>query len=125
MSQSGGTHGPRMDEALKRETQGEVRANRATRTEEWREPEPPGEDQPDATWAPATGTDPIQLRSDLARYFGRPTFPADRHRLLAMLTRNEAPARLLDLVRRLPGGVTFHTLDEVLDALGMPPHDLR
>lgn len=119
MSHTGSAHGPRKDDARKRETRGEVQANRATRVEEWREPEPPGEDQPDATWAPAEAPDPVRLRSDLARYFGRTTFPADRQRLLAVLSRNEAPGPLLDVAAALPAQVTFHTLAEVLRALGL------
>lgn len=119
MSQTGSAHGPRKDDALKRETRGEVQANRATRVEEWREPEPPGEDQPDATWAPADTPDPVQLRSDLARYFGRTTFPADRQRLLAVLSRNAAPGPLVDVAAALPAHVTFHTLTDVLGALGL------
>src|SRR6266702_3328584 len=50
--QTGGTHGPREDDALKREVRSELQAHRATRSEEWLEPEPPGEDEPEATWAP-------------------------------------------------------------------------
>lgn len=119
MSHAGSAHGPRKDDALKRETRGEVQANRATRTEEWREPEPPGEDQPDATWAPADTPDPVQLRSDLARYFGRTTFPADRQRLLTVLSRNEAPGPLLDVAAALPAQVTFRALADVLRALGL------
>jgi hypothetical protein len=119
VSHTGSAHGPRKDDALKRETRGEVQANRATRVEEWREPEPPGEDQPDATWAPADSPDPVQVRSDLARYFGRTTFPADRHRLRTVLARNTAPGPLLDLTAALPAQVTFHTLSDVLRALGL------
>ena len=50
MTQSGGTHGRVQDDARKRDTRSEVRAGRATRAEEWLEPEPPGDDQPEATW---------------------------------------------------------------------------
>lgn len=129
MSQAGGQHGPRKDDALKRETRSEIQANRGVRTEEWREPEPPGEDQPDATWAPgdpaAGATNAIQLRSDLARYLDRFAFPADRDRLLGTLTAHAAPQQLLDLAGSLPGGVTFARLSEVLAALGLAPEAER
>ena len=85
--QTGGTHGPREDDALKREVRSELQAHRATRAEEWLEPQPPGEDEPEATWAPEGrpgGTPPgeswetIELRSDLARHLDRTAFPATR-----------------------------------------------
>ena len=123
MTHGGGTHGPRHDDAMKKEVRGEVQANRATRTEEWREPEPPGEDQPDATWDLSEGADPrreaIQLRSDIARYLDRGAFPADRDGLMATMASHEAPQPLIDLVATLQAGVTFGGLGEVTDALGL------
>jgi hypothetical protein len=123
MTHGGGTHGPRQDDALKKEVRGEVQANRATRTEEWREPEPPGEDQPDATWDLSEGVDlrreAIQLRSDIARYLDHGAFPADRDGLLATMSSHEAPQPLLDLVATLQADVIFGGLADVTDALGL------
>jgi hypothetical protein len=127
--QTGGTHGPREDDALKREVRSELQAHRATRAEEWLEPEPPGEDEPEATWAPAGrpgGTPPgeswetIELRSDLARHLDRTAFPATRARLLEILAAHQAEQRLLDLVSPLPEDATFANLGELLHALGIP-----
>jgi hypothetical protein len=127
--QTGGTHGPREDDALKREVRSELQAHRATRAEEWREPQPPGEDEPEATWAPEGrpgGTPPgeswetIELRSDLARHLDRTAFPATRARLLEILAEHQAEQRLLDLVSPLPEDATFANLGELLDALGIP-----
>lgn len=129
MTQEGGTHGPRQDDALKRETRSEVQAGRSTRTEEWREPEPPGEDQPEATWAPEGrpgrgegGHDPrdIQLRSDLARYLDRATFPASREQVLSTLAAHQAPQQLADVVAALPPGSAFASFAELANALGLP-----
>jgi Protein of unknown function (DUF2795) len=129
MSESSSTHGPRQDDALKRETRSEVQAGRATRSEEWREPEPPGEDQPDATWAPAgqPGSAPpaedfeaIQLRSDLARHLDAAAFPAGRGHLVETLAAHHAPQRLLDIVAGLPEDARFANLHELLTALGLP-----
>lgn len=39
-------HGPRKDEALERETRGMIQGNRPSRAEEWRDPEPPADDDP-------------------------------------------------------------------------------
>ena len=127
--QTGGTHGPREDDALTREVRSELQAHRATRAEEWLEPEPPGEDEPEATWAPEGrpgGTPPgeswetIELRSDLARHLDRTAFPATRARLLEVLAAHQAEQRLLDLVSPLPEDATFANLGELLHALGIP-----
>jgi hypothetical protein len=127
--QVGGTHGPRDDEALKREVRSELQANRATRAEEWLEPEPPGEDEPEATWAPEGrpgGTPPgedwetIELRSDLARHLDRTAFPATRSHLLENLAAHQAEQRLLDLVSSLPDGTILANLGELFRVLGLP-----
>ncbi|HEU5419224.1 MAG TPA: DUF2795 domain-containing protein [Streptosporangiaceae bacterium] len=105
----------------------EVQASRPTRTEAWREPEPPGADQPDAAWAPAGRPAPaagpdagaLQLRSDLARHLDRATFPADRQHLLGTLTGHQAPPQLIDLVSELGDG-QFSGLAAVVRAVGLP-----
>lgn len=134
MTHGGGTHGPRQDDALKRETRSEVQAGRATRSEEWREPEPPGEDQPEAVWAPEGrpgGTFPeqdvasVQLRSDLARHLDRTAFPANREHLLETLAVHHAPDQLLELVSALPEGAVFAGFGEVVRALGLPVESHR
>jgi Protein of unknown function (DUF2795) len=127
--QESGTHGPREDEALKREVRSELQAHRATRAEEWLEPEPPGEDEPEATWAlegrpgatpPGEDWEAIELRSDLARHLDRTAFPATRAHLLETLMRHQAEQRLLDLASSLPDDATFASLGELLRALGLP-----
>ena len=127
--QESGTHRPREDEELKREVRSELQARRATRAEEWLEPEPPGEDEPEATWAPEgrPGATPpgedwqaIELRSNLARHLDRTAFPATRAHLLETLTGHQAEQQLLDLVSSLPDNATFASLSELLRALGLP-----
>ena len=125
--QETGTHGPREDDAIKAELRGDLQAHRETRVEEWREGEPAGEDEPEATWAPAGRPGPpgedwyaIQLRSDLARHLDRGAFPATRQHLLATLEEHQAEQRLLDLVSPLPGDATYANLRELLTALGLP-----
>ncbi|SFB63969.1 hypothetical protein SAMN05216266_1398 [Amycolatopsis marina] len=39
-------HGPREDDQLKAEMQGMLQSNRPSRAEEWRDPEPPADDDP-------------------------------------------------------------------------------
>jgi hypothetical protein len=123
--QVSGTHGPREDDAIKRQDRGELQAH----GEKWPDPESSGEDEPDATWAPEgrfAGTLPgedweaIELRSDLARHLDRTAFPASRAHLLDTLAAHQADQRLLDLVSSLPDGATFASLAELLRALGLP-----
>jgi hypothetical protein len=113
--QEGGTHGVHQDDALKREVHSELQAKRATRAEEWLEPEPPGEDEPDATWAPTGrpgGIPPdedwetIELRSALAAHLERGAFPAEQ--------------QVLDLVSTVPDDVTFASFGQLARALGLP-----
>lgn len=134
MEHGGGTHGPRKDDALERETRSEVQAGHATRSEEWREPEPAGEDQPDATWAlqgepggvpPGETPEGIAVRSDLARYLSRHAFPASRDGLAGELAANNAPQQLVDLAASLPDGRTFGSLADVLAAAGLPSRESR
>jgi len=123
--QVSGTHGPREDDAIKRQDRSELQAH----GEEWPEPESSGEDEPEATWAPEgrfAGTLPgedwqaIELRSDLARHLDRAAFPATRAHLLQTLAALQAEQRLLDLVSSLPDGATFASLGELLRAVGLP-----
>ena len=44
MQRGSDKHGPRLDDELEHELEGTVRANRPTRAEEWRDPEPPADD---------------------------------------------------------------------------------
>jgi hypothetical protein len=120
--QVSGTHGPREDDAIKRQDRSELQAH----GEEWPEPESAGEEG--ATWAPegrfaATPEENwgvIELRSDLARHLDRTVFPATRAHLLETLSAHQADQRLLDLVSSLPDGATFASLGELLRALGLP-----
>jgi hypothetical protein len=44
-------HNPREDDQLKRELRGMLQGNRPSRAEEWRDPEPPADDDPDVPTA--------------------------------------------------------------------------
>jgi hypothetical protein len=122
-------HGPREDDALKRELRGDLQAHRATRAEEWREPEAAGEDEPEPDETagtpegrarPADEEAALDLRSDLARHLGRSVLPGDKARVMTILEANNAPQRLLDLVSSLPAKTTWTTMRELYLALGLP-----
>jgi hypothetical protein len=123
--QTGGTHGPAEDDAIKRQDRSELQAH----GEEWPDPELSGEGEPEATWAPEgrfAGTprgedwQAIELRSALARHLDRTAFPATRAHLLENLVAHQAEQRLIDLVSSLPSSGTFANLGELLRALGVP-----
>ena len=128
--QESATHGRHEDDALKREFRSELQRRRAARGEDWREPDMPDEDEPEADRALAgspemrladgTDWDAIELRSDLARHLDRNAFPGTRDHLVRILAAHNAEQRLRDLVSALPDGVTFARFTELLTALGLP-----
>jgi hypothetical protein len=136
MERGSSEHSPRLDDQLKHEVEGMMRAERPTHAEEWREPEPAGEDQPDPgalgepegrqpAAPPGMTNEEVRLRSDLASHLTRAAFPADESGLLAYLVDGNAPDRLRDLVRRLPSGQVFQNVGEVFTALGFHEEDRR
>jgi len=52
MERGNAKHSPREDDQLKHELGGTVQGNRPSRAQEWRDPEPPADDDPDV---PAAG----------------------------------------------------------------------
>jgi hypothetical protein len=122
-------HGPLRDDELSHEVEGIVRSGHSTHAEEWKDPEPPGEDQPEVDVAPggdhAGGTPPgmderdVELRSALAIHLPRSAWPADRDELLTRLTDEYAPDRLIELVRALPGGKRYDNVQQLSQALGL------
>jgi hypothetical protein len=136
MERGSDKHSPRLDEELDREVEGMMRAERPTRAEEWKEPEPAGEDQPDPGRlgepadrqpAPPPGmtNEEVELRSQLATHVHRTVFPTDVSGLLDALIDTEAPDTLRQLVRQLPTGRVYDTLADVLAALGLHQEDRR
>ena len=127
-------HPPRVDDELKRQVEGHTRGNPpGGRAEEWREPEPPAEGEPEVTAAPHAD---LQSRSDaelrqtpydiddrsrLSRYLNRDAFPANRKGLIRAARDAGAPADLMDELRRLPGDETFETAAQAWTALGHEP----
>ncbi|MHC9291514.1 hypothetical protein ACRCUN_03560 [Mycobacterium sp. LTG2003] len=47
MERESAKHSPRKDDQLKDELRGTLQGNRSSRVEEWRDPEPPADDDPD------------------------------------------------------------------------------
>jgi hypothetical protein len=123
-------HSPRVDEELEHEIQGMLKAERATRSEEWREVEPVAEGDPDITADPA-GTlvggvpvgmteDAVVARAELARWLTREPFPGTRDELVEAARDHRAPDAVVAELERLPQGETFERIGDVARALGYP-----
>ena len=128
MERGSDKHGPRQDDELKHETEGLVRSGHSTHAEEWKDPEPAGEDQPDADRAPDStllgGTpngmdgDDVEGRSELASYLGKDCYPMVRAQVIDLAMERQAPARVVDLVKRLPSDREYHNVNEIWSAVG-------
>jgi Protein of unknown function (DUF2795) len=128
MERGSSKHGPRVDEEMSREVSGTVQGTAGSRVEEWRHPEPPGEDQPEPTAAPVGETrggkpfgmtaDDVEQRSRLARFIGLSALPGDRTALRRSAEDNEAPGDILAQLDRLPADTEFQNVSEVWAALG-------
>ncbi|HEX6755913.1 MAG TPA: DUF2795 domain-containing protein [Mycobacteriales bacterium] len=136
MDRGSSKHSPRMDERLEHEVQGMMKGEGPTHAEEWKEPEPAGEDQadpgqlgepPDRQPAPPPGMtrEEVELRSLVGEHLHRTVFPADVSGLLDALAQTQAPDRLVQLVRQLPTGTMFASLAEVIAGLGLHQEDRR
>lgn len=128
MDRGSDKHNPKLDDQLKHETEGLVRSGHETHAEEWREPEPSGDDQPHSDLAPhatLTGgtpegmtSDDVEGRAELASYLGKAPYPAVREQLIDVALDRQAPDRVVDVVRRLPSGRQFANVNEVWAAAG-------
>ena len=128
MERGSDKHGFRLDDAMASETEGLVRSGRSTHGEEWKDPEPTGEDQPDVDRAPSDsmvgGTpegmsvEDVEGRAELASYIGKEAYPAVRAQLIDLVMDRRAPDRVIDLVKNLPSDRQFNNVNEVWAALG-------
>ncbi|MGP4110710.1 DUF2795 domain-containing protein [Streptomyces sp. 4N509B] len=120
---------PQRDDAMKRELDDRLRAERPLRAEEWRDPEPTAEDDPEVArrTVPPRGdpdvdeAEDVEFRFELARHLRPTIFPAKRQEVLSTLQAEHAPDALVEAARELPKGVTYVNVQEVADALGRGP----
>ena len=124
-------HSPRVDEELEHEIQGMLKAERATRAEEWREVEPVAEGEPDIDADPQ-GTlvggvpvgmteDAVVARAELARWLDRADFPSTGPDLVEAARDHRAPDAVAAELERLPDdGTVYERIGDVVRALGYP-----
>ncbi len=121
-------HSARQDDALAGEVEGMMRSGHSTHAQEWKDPEPSGEDQPGVDVAPngelvggtAFGMTPadVEGRSAIAVVLGRTPFPGDREAILEVALANDASAAILSQLEQLPEGRTFVNVEDVWETLG-------
>ncbi len=130
MQRGNSKHGRLLDEEMAREAESHTRGSSpgGSRAQEWREPEPAGEDQPELDTIPAgprpggapaplTGEE-LEARSSFGRWITRSVLPGDKADLVRVARREAAPEQVLADLERLPEGRTFETVYEIWDALG-------
>jgi hypothetical protein len=128
MDRESNKHSPRVDEQLSAEVRGIVQGVAGSRAEEWKMPEPSGEDQPEVTAVPdgdyglgepdGVGNAEAERFSRFASYLGLSAFPGDRAALLKSAGDLDAPDDVVEALRRLPDGTTYQNVAEVWTTLG-------
>ncbi|MGV9940208.1 DUF2795 domain-containing protein [Streptomyces sp. NPDC003401] len=109
------------DDEMKHELQGLLRSGHPTRSEEWHDPEPSAEDDPQVWGGPVVPGNAraslATVRLELARILGRGPFPAGPQELAGTLRRKNAPDALVEAVRRLPHKQRYATVQELAETL--------
>jgi uncharacterized protein DUF2795 len=126
MDRGSNKHSPRLDDQMAHEVQGIVQGRAGGRAEEWKTPEPSGEDQPEVTLVPeenygrgepnGVGNAEAEQLSRFGTYIGLSALPGDRAALEKSARDLEAPDDVLDRLQKLPAGTTYQTVTEVWDA---------
>ncbi|SPF00080.1 DUF2795 domain-containing protein [Streptomyces sp. MA5143a] len=109
------------DDEMKHELQGLLRSGHPTRTEEWHDPEPYAEDDPEVAHGPVTPSRaPARvetLRLELARVLGRTSFPARPGELIGVMRDKHAPDSLVEPLERLPKKDRYDSVHQLAQAV--------
>jgi hypothetical protein len=112
------------DDEMKHELQGLLRSGHPTRAEEWHDPEPTADDDPEVAGGPVapgrSGASLGAVRLELARHLSRTVFPASARHLAGALRRAYAPDTLVEAVERLPHKGHYATVQELAEAVTRP-----
>ncbi|WP_329139703.1 DUF2795 domain-containing protein [Streptomyces sp. NBC_00670] len=108
------------DDEMKHELQGMLRSGHPTRSEEWHDPEPTADDDPEVAGgpvAPGTAGSLESVRYELARRLGRTAFPAGPAELIRALRRDNAPDALIAPLEGLPHKARYANAQELAEAV--------
>ena len=125
------THSAREDDQLKHEVEGMIRSGRSTHAEEWKDPEPTEEGDPDDDSSPADTLlggvpvgitpDAVVARAELARWLDRADFPSTDPDLVEAPRDHRVPDAVADEMAKLPDdGQIYERIRDVVQALGYP-----
>ena len=127
-------HGPRQDDALKKQTRGLEHGTHESHAQEWKEAEPSGEDQPRVDLSPdeeivggtaaGMGQRDVVDRSELARFLQPSVFPATAERLTASAAETNAPDHVMRMLRSLPPEERYDNVQDLWRALGGGTEDI-
>ncbi|MET9117844.1 DUF2795 domain-containing protein [Streptomyces longwoodensis] len=107
------------DDEMKHELQGLLRSGHPTRSEEWHDPEPGADDDPQV-WGGGLAPEAASLetvRLELARTLHRGDFPAPTKSVVGALRRHHAPDALIEAVAELPPKKTWQGVQDLAEAL--------
>jgi hypothetical protein len=128
MDRGSDRHGPVQDEALRQEIEELERGGGSSRAEDWRDPEPSGEDQPRASLDPEGtsigGTPPgmdaadVAGRTELAQSLTGLHYPVTGAQVKSAAADQQVPDHIRAEVQALPDDATYESLSQVWSALG-------
>lgn len=134
MERGSDKHGSRLDDEMRHETEPMERSANQPHSEEWRQTEPSGEDEPEVSQMPderyyggtPEGLDPadVEQRTEVGRHLDMSAFPTDKAGVLSNAAKNNAPDAVVGLLRGLPDGQTFRNTQDVWAALGGSTEDV-
>ncbi|AVH55461.1 MULTISPECIES: DUF2795 domain-containing protein [Streptomyces] len=109
------------DDEMKQELRSLLTSGHPTRTEEWHDPEPTAEDDPEVAGGPvAPGRSAASVetvRLELARLLGRTSFPAGPRELIGVLRDRHAPDVFVEALERLPHEARYTTAHQLAEAV--------
>lgn len=125
MERRSSKHAPRVDEQIAHEVSplvhGEPVEGHAREDLQQEGPVGRPDRRPDGPGRPAGfGPDDVDLRAALAASLRPSVFPADRAHLLEVAESEQAPEPVMELLGRLPAGVSWPAVETVWEAAGRP-----
>ncbi len=130
MERASSKHGPQRDDEMEQETEDITHTGEPAHPEEWLQTEPFNEpyrvpaDQQPGTPAGITPSG-VDARTDIAVYLPPHKLPADRAAILDYARQADAPDEVMDALGRLPGRRVYHTIGEIVRAIGIHTEDPR
>jgi hypothetical protein len=130
MERASSKHGAQRDDEMEREDREITHTAEPQHAPEWRQTEPfdepysTPEEQMAGTPAGMTPSG-VRERTDIAVYLQPHRLPADRCTILDYARQEGAPDEVMDALGGLPAHTIFHTIGEVVRAIGIPTEEPR